>query len=235
MGAIPHHFFPPDVCCLKDICIGCCTKTLGKCPFCKEDTRKYSLSNTLLLHLRNIEENSSDDNERIIARNMLASSYDIGRWGNPQDSKLAHEMWTQSLDIGPSKDAHYNLSQSYGKYHKKRGVQKDEKKEIYHMEEAAMLGDAAARCQLGKYEVERGNYDRAKRHLILSAAAGCESCMEKLRLGNKQGVVSNKEYKKTLCKHIESLKLTRSAERDAGFRQFQSRLKLGPKGKARVF
>jgi hypothetical protein len=47
------------------------------------------------------------------------------------------------------------------------------KKEVYHLEEAAIQGDTAARCELGQLEKERGHYDRAKKHMILSASAGC--------------------------------------------------------------
>eukprot|EP00984_Skeletonema_dohrnii_P027156 scaffold16617_cov136-Skeletonema_dohrnii-CCMP3373.AAC.1 len=159
---------------------------------------------------------------------MLASSYDTGESGLTQDSKMAHQLWKEAVELGGSKDAHYNLSQSYSKYHRERGVEKDDKKELYHLEEAAMLGDAAARCELGTYEGDRGNWDRAKKHWMLSAAAGCEGCMERIKRGKKKGVVSNDEYKKTLRAHRKSLNLTRSAQRDAARESLN--FKVGPGG-----
>ncbi len=46
----------------------------------------------------------------------------------------------------------------------------------------------------------------------LSAAAGCESCMEKIKEGKKKRAVSNKEYKKNVASSQGvTLNLTRSA------------------------
>ena len=180
-------------------------------------------------------ENSSDDQDKIQALSFLASSYDIGGRGVPQDSKKAHQLWIRAAKLGGSKDSHYYLAQSYSRYYEERGVEKDAKKELYHLEEAAMLGDAAARCELGLYEATRGNWDKAKKHWMLSASAGCESCLWKIKQGKKKGAVSNDEYKKTLRVHRKSLNLTRSAERDAAREFLHHNLAHGPGGVGRSF
>ena len=129
-----------------------------------------------------------------------------------------------------SRDAHYNLSQSYGKFHKQRGVEKDDKKKLYHLEEAAMLGDAASRCDLGMYEGDRGNWDQAKRHWMLSASAGCEGCLNRIKRGVQKGVFSNGEYKKTLRHYEESITQTkRSVQRDVA-NILCKHIKYGPRG-----
>ncbi len=160
-------------------------------------------------------ENSNDDQDKVQALSMLATNYDIGGRGVPQDSRKAHQLWLRAVELGGSKDSHYYLSHSYSKYFKERGVEKDDKKALYHLEEATILGDAAARCELGLYEGDRGNWDEAKKHWMLSAAAGCESCLMRIKRGKKMGAVSNDEYKKTLRHHRKSVNLTRSAQRDA--------------------
>jgi len=216
-------------CCGKSMCIGCMVQNMDECPFCEEDLQQFnSDTEGIISRLLDRIHHSSDDQDKMQALNMLASSYDTGESDLTQDSKMAHQLWMEAVELGGSKDAHYNLSQSYSEYHKERGVEKDDKKELYHLEEAAMLGDAAARCELGKYEAARGNWDRAKKHWMLSAAAGCEGCMERIKRGKKKGAVSNDEYKKTLRAHRKSLNLTRSAQRDAARKRLN--LKVGPGG-----
>mmetsp|Transcript_24119 Transcript_24119/g.34495 ORF Transcript_24119/g.34495 Transcript_24119/m.34495 type:complete len:190 (+) Transcript_24119:778-1347(+) len=180
--------------------------------------------------VRRLEERieNCDDGREIMAAHMLAIEYDIGQ-NVPQDSQRAHQLWVRAAAMG-SRDAHYNLSQSYGKFHKERGVEKDDKKELYHLEEAAMLGDAASRCELGIYEGDRGNWDQAKRHWMLSASAGCEGCLYTIKRGLQKGVVSEGEYKKTLRDYEESIKLTKSLQRVVGKHILGKHIKFGPGG-----
>jgi TPR repeat protein len=163
-------------------------QNMHKCPFCEKDMQLFTNEEGIRRLIERIE-NSSDDQEKVQALTMLAIFYDIGGRGVPQDSRKAHQLWMRAVELGGSKDSHYNLSHSYSKYYDERGVQKDDKKALYHLEEAAMLGDAAARCELGTYEGERGNWDQAKKHWMLSAAAGCESCLEIIKRGKKKGAV----------------------------------------------
>lgn len=188
------------------------------CPFCEEVLRLTSEEGKI----RRIEERIEKCNDD--ALHILATCYDVGQWGLPQDSRKAHQLWIRAAELG-SRNAHYRLSESYGKYHEERGEKKDDKKELYHLEEAAIMGDAASRCDLGMYEGGRGNWDRAKKHWIMSAAAGCEGCLERIKRGKKKGAVTNDEYQKTLRAHRKSLNLTQSAQRDAAmeFLQQQSR------------
>ena len=90
-----------------------------------------------------------DDQDETQAIGMLVSHYDKGE-GVPQDSSMARQLWMKAVR------KYYN--------YKEQGVEKDDKEELHHLEEAAMLGDAAARCELGRYEGNKGYWDRAKKH-----------------------------------------------------------------------
>jgi TPR repeat protein len=61
----------------------------------------------------------------------------------------------------------YNLSVIYGEG---KGVEKDLKKQLYHLEEAAIGGHRDARFNLGNREGRNGRYVRAIRHYIIAAS-----------------------------------------------------------------
>ena len=169
------------------------------------------------------------------ALHVLATCYDIGgKLGLPQDSRKAHQLWVRAAELG-SREAHHSLSQSYGKYHKERGVEKDDKKELFHLEEAAILGDAASRCDLGMYEADRGNWNQAKRHWMLSASAGCEGCLERIKLGVKKGAVSKDEHSKTLRNYRDSVEVTKTVQRDIAKNILGKQMKVGPGGVVQPF
>ena len=65
-------------------------------------------------------------------------------------------------------------------YEKGEGVEKDEEKEVYHYEKAAIGGDPSARFNLGNHEERNGRDDRAVKHWIISANLGHTRSMEAL-------------------------------------------------------
>jgi hypothetical protein len=52
------------------------------------------------------------------------------------------------------------------------GVEKYNKKETYHLEEAAIAGNLIARHNLGANEWNTGNKERAMKHYIIAANSG---------------------------------------------------------------
>jgi TPR repeat protein len=66
--------------------------------------------------------------------------------------------------------AHHSLAIMY---HDRHGVEKDEKKKIYHWEEAAIGGHSWARHCLGNEEWDNGTIERAVKHWIIAANLGC--------------------------------------------------------------
>ncbi|KAL7531819.1 hypothetical protein ACHAXR_005649 [Thalassiosira sp. AJA248-18] len=196
-------------CCGQTLCSGCLFAhgQLKNCPFCRE--KSLSGEEQIEVTKKRMELDNAD------AFHMLALWYDVGGNGLPQDSKKAHQLWSQGAELG-SRDAHYNLFMSFSKCFIERGVEKDVKKAIYHLEMAAIKGDARSRCELGHYEGKMGNWDRAKKHWMLSAAAGCHSCMEGgIKKGYLMGGVTEDEYTKTLRTYRDSLDEMKSKQRDS--------------------
>ena len=76
--------------------------------------------------------------------------------GEIQDDKGdydgAFKYYTMSAELGDA-DAHCNL---FIAYQNGQGVEKDEKKALYHLEEAAIAGQPYARFNLGCYEKMNG-------------------------------------------------------------------------------
>jgi len=81
------------------------------------------------------------------------------------DYSVAFEYLTRAAELGDA-EAHYNLASMYGD---EKGVKKDKKKEIFHLEEAAIGGHPRARHMLGCKELDNVKFERAKKHFIIAA------------------------------------------------------------------
>jgi TPR repeat protein len=77
------------------------------------------------------------------------------------DYNSAFEYYSKAAELGDAK-AHYNLSVMYGLG---QGVEKDEKKQVYHLEEAAIGGCVDARSNLECHEERNGRMERAVKTL----------------------------------------------------------------------
>ena len=74
--------------------------------------------------------------------NDPAALLQMGVWhSHREEYDKTFEYYKRGSELGDA-DAHYNLSLLYMNG---QGVEKDEKKEIYHMEEAAIRGNPRAR------------------------------------------------------------------------------------------
>ncbi len=87
--------------------------------------------------------------------------------------------------------AHYSLSNLY---FSGQGVEKDEKKETYHLEEAAIGGHVEARFNLGINEGKRKRYERSVKHLIIAANLGHDESIQRLKRYYVLGVVSKEDF-----------------------------------------
>ena len=112
-------------------------------------------------------------------------------------------------------DAHYFLA---GLYDRGQGVEKDEKKKLYHLEEAAIRGHPDARCNLGCYEGQSGRHDRAMRHFIIAAKLGHFKAMANVTRGCvEQGLVSPEDYVATLRVYQAAVDATKSVQREKAY------------------
>ena len=57
-----------------------------------------------------------------------------------------------------------------------------------------MQGRMESRFRLGHFEVENGNYDRALRHLLISAKMGHKNSVEAIKGGLGGGFATKEQY-----------------------------------------
>ena len=152
-------------CCSKIICNGCHhanqkREALGRlqqtCPFCRKPLPNTDEEiNELLMN-------------RIETNDPVALCHGGLRRYNKGDYEKAIEYWRKAADLGDV-HAHYQLSLLY---QDGKGVEKDEKRELNHAEQAAIGGHPSARYNLGFRESEVGSMDRAAKHWIIAAKLG---------------------------------------------------------------
>ena len=127
------------------------------------------------------------------------------------DYVKAAEYWTKAAELGDL-EAHYCLGDAF---REGEGVEKDEKKMVYHFEVAAVGGHAGARHNLGCYEERSGNIDRAVKHFIISANHGDDDSMKTLWKVYAKGKITKEALEATLRTHKAAIDATKSPQREA--------------------
>jgi tetratricopeptide (TPR) repeat protein len=194
-------------CCSQLICLGChffngareIKAGLEKrCAFCREPLEKSD------------EECEKEAMERVKANCPVATREMGNKYDQEGDHKTALDYFTKAAELGDS-DAHYNLSIMYTEG---EGVDKDEKKKIFHMEEAAIGGHPDARHNLGVYELDNGRFDRAKKHFIIAANLGYNKSLTGLKQLYAGGHASKEDYANALRAHQAAVDATKSEDRE---------------------
>ena len=106
--------------------------------------------------------------------------------------------------------AHYQL---VGLYKNGQGVERDEKKVLHHLEEAAIGGHPMARHDLGFKEWENGRGDRAVKHWIIGAKLGFDKSLGNVNDLYKAGHVSKEDFTAALRGYQTAIEATKSAQR----------------------
>ena len=197
-------------CCCKLICDGCNFANRERerresleqrCAFCREpipDTKDKCVKNLM---------------ERAKANDPLAL-YQLGSiYYGDGDFERALKYYTKAAALGGI-DAHYGLSIMYQMGH---GVEKDKKKEIYHLEEAAIGGHHLARYNLAVHEQRNGRTDRAVKHYIIAAKLGLDDALDVVRDGFVKGLVSKEDYEVALRGHQAAVDETKSEQREEAY------------------
>jgi len=160
-------------CCSKMICNGCCHanevrelegKLQPKCPFCRHripNSDEEWERNTLMM-------------KRVEANDPVALCQMGGKRHQQGDYDGAFQYWTKAAALGHA-GAHFNLSIMYGQG---QGVEENEKKKVYHLEEAAIGGNPYARHNLANVEGKSGRHERAMKHDIIAANLGHDNSLE---------------------------------------------------------
>ena len=204
---IDHKKFRLMSCCSKHICIGCNIanqkreaegKLQHKCPFCRKASPKTK------------DEINEQVKKRIEVNDPTAICRMGEKYQDAGDYKSAFEYFTRAADLGDV-DAHHKLSFLYYCGH---GVEKDEKKDLHHTEQAAIGGHPEARHNLGCLEKEKGRVDRAAKHLIIAAKLGCVRSLGAVKVLSKAGHVSEDDYVTALRGHQAAIDATKSPQRE---------------------
>jgi TPR repeat protein len=149
--------------------------------------------------------------KRIEANDPAAMCQMAGMQYKKGDHDGAFEYFSKATGLGDIK-AHFQLSVMY---ENGQGVKMDEKKEVYHCEQAAIGGHPEARCDLGFVEVESGRIDRAVKHFIIAAKLGHDGSIEALKDLYADGYVSKEDFASALRAHQAAIDATKSPQREA--------------------
>jgi hypothetical protein len=194
-------------CCSKIICNGCdyAIETHEKetgldhtCPFCR-----HPVAETMEEIKRDIRKRVKKD-DPVAIREMGSCLAAEGKHGD------AFEYLTKATELGDV-DAHYRLSLVY---HNGKGVEKDEEKELHHLEKAAIAGDPEARHNLGCIEGNNGRRNRAVKHLIIAASLGDDLSLKSIREEYADGNVSKEDFASALRAHQAALDAMKSPQRE---------------------
>ena len=197
-------------CCSKYICNGCSFanrkreyegRLERRCPFCRAavpDTDEEEIE----LVMKRIEANDP----------VATCSMGMDRYCE-LDFEAAFEYYSNAAALGRV-EAHYRLSIMYGEG---LGVEKDEKRELHHLTEAAIGGHAHARHNLGCVEKKIGRMDRAVKHFIIAANLGFDHSLERVKDLYKEGHVSKEDFAAALRGHHAAIKATKSPQREEAY------------------
>jgi TPR repeat protein len=196
-------------CCSKTICKGCShanqirqrgleTPQEPSCAFCREPLPK-TIKEFDAMIMKRVEKN-----DPVAMQQMGGMRHGEG------DYKSAFEYFTKAAELGDA-NAHYNLSVMYNLGD---GVEKDEKKQVYHLEEAAIGGHVQSRSNLGYHEAKNGRLERAVKHFIIAANMGHEGSMKNLWKCHARGLVEKDDLTATLRAHHAAVNAAKSPQRE---------------------
>jgi hypothetical protein len=211
--SLPTH----QTCCSKSVCSGCNYANQSRefeqslhptCPFCRHRVPKTDAEadkNTI---------KRAAANDPVALRRMAAIRFDKGDYGS------AFEYWTKAAELGDT-EAHYLLSFLY---QKGEGVEMNKKKELYHLETAAIGGHPMARYNLGCEEENNGRIDRAVKHYIIAANLGFDASLKRLRECYGMGFVQKEDFAAALRAHQAAVDATKSPQRERAAEYFLNRM-----------
>lgn len=203
-----------NACCSQRICQGCAHANEKReveqgleprCAYCRE---------VVPITDEEIESNSKKRfkaNDPVAIAEMGIRCYDEG------DFDGAIEYWTRAAGLG-NEQSHYNLSMLYTKG---EGVDRNKKKAMYHLEEAAIRGHPDARYNLAFAEELNGMTERAMRHYIIAAKLGHDEALEAVKKGYRGGDVSKEDFEAALRGHQAAVNATKSELREEAFAWFK--------------
>jgi len=157
--------------------------------------------------------------KRIEANDPVAMREQGSECYNKGDHSSAFEYFAKAAKFGDI-EAHYNLSCCYRLGH---GVEKDEKKELFHLEEAAIGGHPSARYNLGLHEGRNGRIERAIKHWMVAANLGDDDSIMVLKEQYAEGRISKENFAASLRAHQAAVDETKTPQREVAEEYFRNR------------
>ncbi len=197
-------------CCSKVICKGCVGANLKrvaeerlepKCPFCRKAPPKTN------------EEENEQKRKRIEANDPVAICQMGAEKYHKGDYDSAFKYYSRAAVLGDMM-AHFQLSRLYDEG---TGVEKNEKKHVYHAEKAAIGGHPHARHNLGCTEERRGSFDRAANHYIIAAKLGDDGSLKRVKDLYQVGYVNKDDFTAALRGHKAAIDATKSPQREEAY------------------
>ena len=170
-----------------------------KCPFCRQPssfTHEKAAKNVM---------------KRVEANDPAAMSQMGKRCYQEGDNEGAYKYLSKAAELGDV-EAHNCLSMMYREGH---GVERDKKREVYHVEEAAIGGHVTARHNLACDEGTSGRFERAMKHYIIAAKLGNVPSLKTLKEGYAAGIVSKEDFASALRAHQAAVDAMKSPQREA--------------------
>ncbi|EJK74439.1 hypothetical protein THAOC_03882, partial [Thalassiosira oceanica] len=200
-----HSVF--EACCMKRVCKGCNVAAQKRgmldCAFCRSPPPDNDADKLAMVHARVLKKDP-------VAINQLGLKHFHGELGLQKDMQKAVELLTEAAELG-SIEALFNLGAAY---HTGEGVQQDMAKAVEYFERAAMQGHVMSRNNLGISEAKKGNYDRAVRHLLISAKMGDENSIGAIKEMFMTGVATKEQYAEALKGYQDAVEEMKSHDRD---------------------
>ena len=196
-----------NACCMKRICHGChmAAQKIGMydCLFCRTPCADNDADRLAMVRKR-VEKKDP------VAIYYLGEKYFHGELGLQKDMRKGVQIWEEAADLG-SIDALFDLGNAY---RCGNGVQEDKAKAVEFFTKVAMQGHVHARHNLGCYETEIGNFDRAARHFLISAKMGDEHSLEMIKEVFMAGFATREQYAEALKGCQDAVEETKSQDRD---------------------
>ena len=185
-----------NICCMKRICYGCDLayqkRGMHDCPFCRTPLKAQNLA-------------------MVPAANyFLGKKYYFGGLGLQKNMRMAIEMHTKAAELG-SVEALYSLGRAY---YYGEGVQHDKAKGTQFLSKAAMQGFFLARYALGAKNFEKGSYDGAVKHCLISAKMGHMASVEMVKKMFMSGLATKEQYAQALKGYQDAVEEMKSPVRD---------------------
>ena len=210
-----HSIF--KVCCMKMICDGCDyaveIRGMSLCQFCRTPTPDNCAGSIAKIQARVKKKDPA-------AIHFLGQHYYYGESGLQKDSRKAVELYTEAAELGDL-EAIFDLGVAY---YEGDGVKQDKAKAVEFYEKAAMHGHIRSRSNLGSFESEKGNYNRAVRHLLISAKLGDKHSVENIEKLLMIKLATKEQYAQALKGYQDAMEEMKSRDRDEAKRLIELQL-----------